>query len=215
MVQRSVTPVSGTRMAYLDYGESDCNSILEIDPSGTTKEVFEATTYLNAGGGGGGMGCHGNALRYSQKEDVYTYSDLNQDVLVANRSGGVDWRLSELVSGGNSAWSGAQHGHQLLDDSIIIFANTAGPNRTAAVIEYSLDGDEIFRYEGGVSTSNLGDVQRLPGGNTLITYSTSAVIHEVDAQGNLVLEITDASSNRIGYALWRPTLYGPPPDIQE
>jgi hypothetical protein len=202
-----LTPVSGETMAYLDYSETDCDSIFEIDPGGTTKEVFESSSVLT------GNNCHGNAVRYSKKEDVYTFSDLSQDVLVVNRSGGVEWRLSERVSGGNKTWGGAQHGHQLLDDSIIIFANSAGANRAAAMIEYSLDGIEMFRYDSGIATSNLGDVQRLPGGNTLVTYSTASVIHEVDSQGNLVLEITGASGVRIGYTLWRETLYGSPPDI--
>ena len=202
-----LTPVSGETMAYLDYSETDCDSIFEIDPSGTTREVFESSSVLTTGN------CHGNAVRYSKKENVYTFSDLNQDVLVVNRSGGVDWRLSQRVSGGNKAWGGAQHGHQLLDNSFIIFANSGGASGSAALIEYSLEGVEIFRYESGRSTSNLGDVQRLPNGNTLVTYSTESAIQEIDAQGQLVLEITGASGVRIGYTLWQPTLYGPPLDI--
>jgi hypothetical protein len=208
-----LTAVSGGTMAYLDYGESDCDSIFEIDPSGNVIEVFESGDFLGASGGGmGGMGCHGNALRYSQGEDVYTFSDLNQDVLIVNRSGSVDWRLSERVANGNQAWGGAQHGHHLLDDSIVIFANRDGAGSSSAAIEYTLDGQEILRYESGNSSGNLGDVQRLPGGNTLVTYSNASIIHEIDSQGNLVLEI-DGGGPRVGYTLWRETLYGPPPDI--
>jgi hypothetical protein len=201
-----LTPVSGATMAFLEYGETDCDSIFEIDPSGTTKEVFESSDYVQAGG------CHGNALRYSKKEDVFTFSDVSQDVFIVNRSGGVDWRLSEKVPGGNSAWGGSQHGHQLLDNSILVYANRGGGNNASAVFEYSLDGQEIHRFSGEYSTANLGDVQRLPGGNTLVTHSNDSVIQEFDAQGNVVLQI-DGGGSSLGYTVWRESLYGPPPDI--
>jgi hypothetical protein len=51
-------------------------------------------------------------------------------------------------------------------------------------------------------------VQRLPNGNTLATYSNQGVIHEVDAQGNLVQEITGPA---VGFSMHRESLYGAPP----
>ncbi|HEX9618522.1 MAG TPA: aryl-sulfate sulfotransferase [Polyangiaceae bacterium] len=207
-----ITPVGGDRMAFLEYGESDCDSVYEIDPSGEAVEVFESQGVVESGGGL--LGCHGNALRYSQAEDVYTFSDLNQDVLVVNRSGEVEWRLSERVNGGNDAWAGAQHGHQLLDGSILIFANAGGSNNSSAAVEYTLEGEEIMRYVGGNFTQNLGDVQRLPNGNTLVNYGNDSVIREIDADENVVLEI-EGNGSSFGYTLWRETLYGPPPNIQD
>lgn len=196
-----ITPVEGETMAYLDYSESDCDSIYTIDPSGKTKEVFESQGVV------GSQECHSNALRYSTAEDVYTFSDHKQDVLVINRTGGVEWRLTELV-GSNSSWGGSQHGHQLLDNSIVIFAN----GQKASAIEYDLDdGKVIWRYDEDVTVNNLGDVQRLPGGNTLVTYSTAGVIKEINAGGDVVLTIKTGSS--IGYSVWRESLYGLPPDI--
>ena len=76
-----MTPVSGETMAFLEYGETDCNSIYEIDPSGTKHEIFESQGVVPA------SGCHGNALRYSQKEDVYTFSDVSPDIYVVDRAG--------------------------------------------------------------------------------------------------------------------------------
>src|SRR5690606_6453079 len=202
-----LTPVSGEVMAFIDYGESDCDSIFEIDPSGNVVEIWESTGVVSA------PGCHGNALRYSQKEDVYTFSDVAQDVVAVSRQGELKWRLTEIVDGGIDAWGGRNHGHQLLDDSILIFANDgAGPN-SSTIVEYTLTGETIFEYEGGRHTANLGDVQRLPGGNTLITYSNASVVREIDANKNVVLEFGGGAS--IGYTLWRPTLYGPPPDIAQ
>jgi hypothetical protein len=111
------------------------------------------------------------------------------------------------------AWGGTQHGHHLLDNSILVFANVGGGSMASDFIEYSLEGQQLARYTGGGFSANLGDVQRLPGGNTLITYSNEGLIQEIDAQRNVVLEIDGGTNNSFGYSLWRETLYGPPPDI--
>ena len=203
-----IAAVSDSTMAYIDYSKT-CNGIVEIDPSGTTKQILDATTILSTT-----AGCHGNALRYSKTEDVYTYSDVQTDVYVVSRKGALQWKLSQKVSSGHSAWGGVQHGHQLLDNSIIIFANSGSSGSASAAIEYGLDGSLIKKFTSGGYTQNLGDVQRLPGGNTLITYGNGYKIQEVDSSGNLVLEITGGTSS-FGYAEWRESLYGAPMDIAE
>jgi hypothetical protein len=204
-----LTAVTGATMAFLEYGESDCNSIYEIDPSGTKKEIFESQGVVPAGG------CHGNALRYSQKEDQYTFSDVSSDVYIVNRAGQVQWKLSTKVTNGHTAWGGIQHGHHLLDGGILIFANNGGGTNMSAMIEYDLNGKEVRRFAPGDYSANLGDVQRLPGGNTLVDFSNASVMKEIDAQGNVVLQINGASGTRFGYALWQETLYGPPSDISQ
>lgn len=197
-----ITPIGGATMAYLDYGERDCQSIFEIDPGGTASEVFESTSVVSS------SNCHGNSLRYSKKQNVYTFSDHLTDVFVVDRSGAVLWRLGQRVSGGNATWGGAQHGHQLLDDGLLIFANNGAGNNASQAIEYTLDGTERRRFASGGFTANLGDVQRLPGGNTLITYSNQSLIQEVDGSGKVVLEIKVAGSS-LAYSLWLADLYAP------
>jgi hypothetical protein len=56
------------------------------------------------------------------------------------------------------------------------------------------------------SSGTMGDVQRLPNGNTLITYSNGGTILEVDPSWATVQTIKGS----FGYAEWRETLYGPP-----
>lgn len=200
-----LTPVSGETMAFLEYGESDCDSIYEIDPSGVTKEIWESADVAS------GM-CHGNALRYSKTEDAYTFSDVSTDVWVIGRDGQFLWGLADKVDGGVNAWGGTNHGHHLLENSMIIFANRGASSMGSTVVEYDLEGNEIFNYDGGAFSANLGDVQRLPGGNTLVTYSNDGIIHEITADKEVVLEV-HAAGQSFGYALWRDSLYGEPSDL--
>ena len=206
-----IAAVSGDTMAYLDYGESDCNSIFEINNAGTTKEVFEPTNVTSMGTGMDN--CHGNAVRYSKKEDYYTYSDWQHELAAVTRSGMVVWKLSQLVSGGNASWGSAQHGHQLLDSSILLFANNGAGSNKSQAYEYGLDGKLIKKFNSNGSATNFGDVQRLSNGNTIITYSTSSLIQEVDASDTVVLEIKGPGS--FGYVEFRDSLYGPPLDIAQ
>lgn len=212
-----ITPVEGATMAFIDYGEADCDSIFEIDPSGVTKEIWDSEDLQT---GAGGPRCHGNALRYSAAEGVYTFSDVGTDIVQLSREGELAWKLTEKVPTGNEAWSGVQHGHHLLQESIVVFANTASETATgaSAVIEYSLaDGSELWSYEGanGEKSANLGDAQRLPGGNTLVTFSNDSIVHEVSPDGEVVLRWTGTEGTRLGYLEWRPSLYGGSPFLHD
>jgi hypothetical protein len=204
-----LTPVVGAQMAFIEYGEADCDSIFLIEPdSDAPTELWDSEEVF------GGAGCHGNALRYSAKEDVFTFSDVSTDVVVVDRaSKTVLWGLADKVQGGVAAWGGRNHGHHLLDESIVIFANGGGEGGASAAIEYSLDGEELWRYDSGNVSANLGDVQRLPGGNTLVTFSNDSVVHEVTKENEVVLEWTGSANTRIGYAEWRTSLYGAPSDV--
>lgn len=214
-----ITAVTGETMAFIEYGETDCDSIFEIDPSGTVKEVWDSEE-LNVGGGGSGTRCHGNALRYSEPEGLYTFSDVSTDIVKVTREGELTWKLTELVAGGNETWGGAQHGHHLLKDSIVVFANSGAASKAgpSAVIEYALaDGAELWRYEGadGELSANLGDAQRLPGGNTLVTFSNDSIVHEVTPEKEVVVAWKGSPNSRIGYTEWRSSLYGQSPIVHD
>ncbi len=92
--------------------------------------------------------------------------------------------------------------------------DTAGVFGTdsSEVLELSLDLSaetvgETWRYKSGSNSFALGDVQRIAKGNTLVTYSSAGEIHEVSPAADRVRVI---SVDGLGYANWRPTLYGEP-----
>ena len=56
---------------------------------------------------------------------------------------------------------------------------------------------EIWSYRSGNRSGALGDVQRIPNGNTLVTYSSDGEIHEVTPSKELIRSI---SVDGLGYA---------------
>ena len=75
-----------------------------------------------------------------------------------------------------------------------------------------------YQGDGENGSGQFGDIQRLPNGNALVTYSTIARIVEANPSGEVVQSFTndmyEASSSPFGvfgYASFRSSLYGPPP----
>jgi hypothetical protein len=57
----------------------------------------------------------------------------------------------------------------------------------------------------------LGDVQRLPNGNTLVVYTSRGTLDEVDPDGNLVRRMVWDLGGATTYLERRASLYGPTP----
>ncbi len=162
---------------------------------------------------------HANAIHYIPFDGSFTVSDRNPNLFVkVSASGAPEWQLGgqcENAPAGSScspqSWQ-VNHGHQLLEDGTFVLFNNRS-TETAHVFEFQLDATPnslsarlVEDYAGDAASSNLGDVQRLPGGNTLVTYSSDGQIVELDPNWNEV----QTFSIRVGYSSWRPTLYGQP-----
>jgi len=167
---------------------------------------------------------HANAIHYLPEDDSFTIADRNPNmVLKVSSAGEVQWQVGgscEDAPAGTDHCIAQDwvvvHGHHLLTDgTLLLFNNNQTANDDPShVLEYELTTDassttaELVKdYEGMHATGILGDVQRLPSGNTLITYSEAGTIVEVDEEWNVVQTL----SGSFGYASFRPTLYGPPP----
>jgi hypothetical protein len=184
---------------------------------------------------GGNDWSHCNAIHYVPADDAYTISCLYLNkVIKISRSGSLLWDL-DGNSGGDFtgvSWN-SQHGHHLLDNGNLVLFNNGGtsggganeaggasggifnPGGSSLVLEFSFSGStatQISSYDGGESCANLGDAERLPNGNTLVTYSCAGIIHEIDSSGNKVQIITINSSGvGVGaYSDWYADLYSAP-----
>lgn len=76
------------------------------------------------------------------------------------------------------------HGHHVLPNGNFLFFNNGAAVRQSPVLELELTESEVtvvWCYASDYASGTLGDAQRLPNGNTLITYSNAGVVQEVDA----------------------------------
>ncbi|HEX6272231.1 MAG TPA: aryl-sulfate sulfotransferase [Polyangiaceae bacterium] len=210
----TVLPDNGIAVIVWQGG---CTAIVERSASGqlTTVVANVGTIYQTV------ADCHTNAINYYASDQTYTLSDRNVNAFVKiRRNGQLVWQFGGSnprgqAFTGSMSWQ-VNHGHHLLSDGTFLFLNN-GPQTggNAAALVYNLNTTNwtvtkaSWEYRPGVSSPVLSDVQRLPNGNTLVTFSTAGQIHEVSPSGQLVVRF-QSSSNSFGYAEFRKTLYGPP-----
>jgi hypothetical protein len=224
-----LTVLPGGVVAFLVWDARDTKStLIERSADGTLKTVatLDASLFGPVTGD-----LHANSIMYHPTDDTYTVSDLQAGAYVKiSRQGQLLWQFRKdckdstapkCAAGANVA---GNHGHHLLDDGHFLFFS-AGPSTTAAVYEYlltetatSLAATQLWSYMAdGEGSDVLGDIQRLPNGNTLIDFSRSGEIRELSPTGEViqVIEATGPTPNStghwaFGYFNFRETLYGPP-----
>jgi hypothetical protein len=140
-----------------------------------------------------------------------------------SRAGALEWQFGGDCSGAPAPkcvpgdWS-VNHGHQVLENGNFLFFNNGAYRSTTPsyALEFSLNtsgtmqATQVKSYASSTKarSDSLGDVQRLPNGNTIIVFSNEGLIEEVDSSWSVVQTL---SASSFGYADWRETLYGPPP----
>ena len=189
--------------------------IKELDPeTGATTLIYDESTDFSQVIADAN-GAHTNHIDYVPHLDAISFSMRHSSTigLIGYPAGNLIAVFGGSMSDFDMSWD-AQHGHQVMENSILVFNNN-GSNGGASVLEYSYDlntkaSSLIFDYSSGVAAPYFGDVQRLPNGNTFITYSPTGVLHEVDPNGTLLRSI---ETTTIGYSRHRKTLYGAPPPV--
>ena len=217
------TPLPGGAIAAMLWngpGTNAPNSLVERSSDGTLATIVSDFSALyNA------AAFHPNAIHYYPSDDSYTISDRDASLFVKiTRAGELVWQFgginpidpTKFFAVAGATWQ-VNHGHQLLDDGHFLFFNNGPPGGPSIAREYALDtttwtASSVWTYQaaGVVVSSVLGDTERLPNGNTLVTFSTAGQIHEVDPAGNVVMTINSTAST-FGYADFRESLYGQPP----
>jgi hypothetical protein len=206
-------------IAFFAYGENGCDDIKERAPDGSVRTLVNARDAHGAAGD-----CHLNFIEYSPDDDTLLFSDLDHDnITKITRQGETVWVLGGDTNdfmGMGASWS-RQHGIDVLGlNRLVIFNNggLGGQNNESLALELELDLEEMtatvawdYAADPGIENAVMGDVQRLANGNTVVSYSTQGVLHEVDPSGSLVRELTWDLGGAFGYVVQRPTLYGPPP----
>jgi hypothetical protein len=196
----------------------DGESLIEREADGTVITVVPNVAALY----GSATEAHLNALHYYAWDDSYTVSALFGNLfLKITRQGELVWQLggippadpskhfapAQLIAGGN-------HGHQLMPDGTFVFFNNygAGCGLRSGVLGFELDprtrfANALFAYGLAHLSEHLGDVQRLPNGNYLMTSSERGQFVEFTPAGEVVARL---ETDEVGYVEFRESLYGPP-----
>ncbi len=191
-------------------GASD---LVERAPDGTLSTIATSAEMF-----GSRSTYHANSLAYYEADDTYTVGDLEMTGFTkVTRAGEPLWDFRAACSDTDPLCAEGDlignHGHHLVDGRFLFFKARETPSR---VFEYtftetpsSISATLLWTYDPGDAGSFiLGDVQRLPNGNTLITYSGDREFRELSPEGDLLQSIV--SNVHLGYADYRETLYGPP-----
>ena len=191
------------------------SDLIERAADGTLKTVVRLDSKIYKPTGS----FHANSIRYHAADDSYTVGDRDARLIVKlTRQGKLLWQLGGDCTGApapkcaSNVPGGATHGQQQVGSgNLLVFKN----GTPAQIAEYaltetatSLTATTAWSYQAtGADSELLGDVQRLPNGNTLITFSTDGEIREVTPAGAVVQTI---NANYFGYSNFRESLYGPP-----
>jgi hypothetical protein len=212
-----LTVLPDESVAFAAYGADGCDDIKEYAPDGTVRTVVNACAAQGLSGK-----CEVYDVQHSKDDDALVFSDRGNGSLVKVRrkDGTTLW-----VQNGSHAtltgdtWPGYPSGvHVLGPDRVLLFASDnerlGGNGDGSVAVEMSVNlagktATKVWSYKAS-ETGFLGDVQRLPGGNTIIAHSLDGVLREVDASGTLLQEWTWAIGGSYGYIEKRATLYGPP-----
>ena len=192
--------------------DAPCSLVERADATGTmTTVVADMTTVYNS------TTFHSNAVHYYPSDNTYTVGDRNPSLYVKlSRTGSLIWQFggsspkdqSKFFTG-VPTWM-VNHGHQLLaDGTFVFFNNTPNEAWVYKLNTTNMTASKTLTYTASGASSNvLGDIQQLPNGNYLVTFSTSGQIHEISPTGTLVAKFTSTS---FGYSEFRESLYGQPP----
>jgi arylsulfotransferase ASST len=226
-----VTPLPDGSVAFYATGTNKCDDIKIFPANGTPTTV--ATTLVNARTAHGGDGpCHVNNIEYSPTDDALIFSDLDNSCLtkVDRKTGATIWVLNGGSPTGVTStftgdlYKGGEHGFHVISvmgsiNDILLFNNnscgtSSGCTGGAQALEFALDtsaktSKKIWSYQPSpaINVMVLGDVQRLPNGNTIVDFGTGTKIQEVDKSGTVLQQI--AGSVSFGFFEKRATLYGP------
>ncbi len=182
------------------------DEIVELAPDGSERRVWSTWDRFELDedvAGPGASWTHANALFYDKDDDAYLVSLRNLDCIVKvdRASGEVVWVLGgehsdfALPDGERSLFH-HQHQFHLVDGGIVVFDNGLVEQVDSRVVEYALDkgsgrAEPVWEQHADPPMFNaaLGDVYRLEGGNTLITWSQAGQIEEVTPAGDVVWRV--------------------------
>lgn len=217
-----VRTVRNTTLTILRFrqGAVRHDEIVEVDRGGAIVWRWNSLDHLDRLADRGPAE-HGSDWLHTNSVSLFSDGDLLVSLRNLNRLVRIDYPSGEIVWSWGEEVLGHQHAAEVLPDgNILVFDN--GVYRTSELCDddscssraLEIDpatGEVVWLFEGdGLLSIGFGDVDRLPNGNTLITFGWIARILEVTPAGRVVW---DFQSEIEGYVPFfepdplRPSLY--------
>lgn len=207
-----------TYVHHDDASGKDCLSeaVTEFDFDGASEHVWDAWDSFS----GRTATCdsyiegwtHANALDWDESRQRYTVGlrNLNTIITFDRATGEEVWSVGDFGSIGFVDPAEAfvwQHQFELLDDDrLLVFDNGSSNASASRVVELSVDAEAgvaetVWSHapEPALYVYALGDVRRLPSGNTLIDWSTAGRVEEVSPEGETVWRLDVEMGAGFGY----------------
>lgn len=168
---------------------------------------------------------HVNGISYSEAEDAYfvTMTFNNGIAKIDRATGEMDWYMGG-AEGGDFANPDREHlltlphSVQRIDGGVLAFSrgSPAAPGACSEAIDLSLDEttrevNRAWTYKSPdcLLVTFLGGAERLPGGNTVITWTTAGQIDQVTPDGDVAWRVNTAIGAGLGFSSWAPELGAP------
>ncbi len=196
--------------------------IKELPPGGEPTPVWHCSDFHGSiDGVPDSAYCASNTLRWNEEDDTYMMSFYSTETVAEiDRASGEVLRYFGHLPGawtfdpGDSAfwW---QHGcHYTADGTLLVSTRNLPHGDETHVREYALDREtetltQVWSFgEGeGVYGSEMGEADRLPGGNTLHNYGSGARVREISPDGVVVWDLLWEDSVFLGRTTALDDLY--------
>lgn len=221
-----------TGIAYIaKQATGECDQIYTAGPDGAgAAPKIDLTTMFapfKTGQGALTMGekCHVNAINYHASEKFFTVSDREKDTLIkVSEDGEYMAGIGQSPTMGSPAnhavaaedgttWR-VQHGHHWYGPNhVLVFSNGVFNSQASKVLHYTISGATAtldWTYNATGNSSTLGNVVKVADGHIFIYASEAGSMHELDENHVMIQSLSGLGK---GYMRYRPTLYGPPPDL--
>ena len=165
-------------------------------------EPFWSCSHMQGGWANGLDWTHTNSLIFHDDTEEWTINMRQWDAtLRLNPDGSLKWMVGGPLDGftrtEGTRWQ--RHGHMsdAWSDRLLIFdnGNHGDDPIVSRAVEYRVDEaagtlEQVWSFDhpdGGYVT-HLGDARRLPGGNTMVSWSPDGILTEVTPEGDIVWE---------------------------
>jgi hypothetical protein len=200
------------------------DTIVELAPDGTTREVFNAWDHWDPATIGveqrEANWTHGNALDYDPVDDAYYFSmkSLGSLAKIDRATGEVLWTMNGLLNEFDFAgepYIQTHHQFEVLDGTILFFENGPFDRGYSRAVEIEYDEEtrtahEIWSYisDPWLYVFAKGDVHRFDDGTTQVVWSSSGQIQNVNPAGEVTWQLDLDLGQAITFVQVIDSMYG-------